>query len=50
MTVKLHHEQSPILVTTQVRVVFVRNDAEGWVHGCQFMQRLEDRDLQLLAT
>jgi hypothetical protein len=48
LTVKLHREQGRVLLTTQVRVVFVRNDAGSWLHGCQFCQRLNERELERL--
>jgi hypothetical protein len=42
LTVKLHHDQGPILMTLSVRVIFVRLDASGSFHGCQFFHCLSD--------
>ena len=50
LTVKLHHDPERILLTAQVRVSLVRIDAGSWIHSCQFLQKLADRDLQQLLT
>lgn len=48
LTVKLHHEQGPILMTGQARVVFVRPDNAGYLHGCQLTDRLSEEQLEAL--
>jgi hypothetical protein len=48
--VKLHDEQEQNLQTAQVRVIFVQEDTAGWVHGCQFLEQLDDRVVERLAS
>ena len=49
LTVKLYHDEATVLLTTQVRVVSARADAAGWVVGCQFLQLLNESDLERLT-
>ncbi len=48
LSLKLHQEEGPILLSAQARVIFVRHEDGTWLHGCEFSQRLDDPTLERL--
>lgn len=49
LTAKLYHTEDKVLFTARVQVIFVRHDGTGWLHGCQFLERLTDQQLEPLT-
>jgi hypothetical protein len=49
LNVNLYDDAGQIRLRNQARVVFVRPDGGGWVHGCQFLQRLDEKVLEELT-